>query len=405
MSPKFLWYIPNTVEPGHRGDDTTAGWGSVEYSTALAHAAEAHGWSGALLGTGWGRPDTFTVATALAARTTTFEPLIAVRPGYWQPAQFAGAAATLDQLSRGRALFNIVSGADDLGAYGDTTVEPARRYARTREFLYLLRRLWTEEDVTYSGEFFQVTGSTVAPRPYAAGGRTHPTLYFGGASPAAERVSAAEADVQLFWGEPHDGVARRIERLRALSGEVGRRHKPLEYGSPRWYVTPPRRRGRPPRRRSPPSPPPTEPPGQATRGRWDSGGSSTSPRGARSSTPASTRRRAGTGPPGRRPPGWSVHPATSPPPWRATASSASTTSFSPTPLTSRRSAGSATRCSPCCARGPGRARGAYGHRDSRRSGTPGKGSGTAASPRKADSRSGDGGDTVAASRSPIVRTS
>ncbi|MGJ5693618.1 LLM class flavin-dependent oxidoreductase [Streptomyces sp. B21-104] len=230
MSPKFLWYIPNTVEPGHRGDDTTAGWGSVEYSTALAHAAEAHGWSGALLGTGWGRPDTFTVATALAARTTTFEPLIAVRPGYWQPAQFAGAAATLDQLSRGRALFNIVSGADDVGAYGDTTVEPARRYARTREFLYLLRRLWTEEDVTYGGEFFQVTGSTVAPRPYAAGGRAHPTLYFGGASPAAERVSAAEADVQLFWGEPLDGVARRIERLRALSGEVGRRHKPLEYG-------------------------------------------------------------------------------------------------------------------------------------------------------------------------------
>lgn len=49
--------------------------------------------------------------------------------------------------------------------------------------------------------------------------------------------------------------------------------------------------------------------------------------------------------------------------------------------------------------------GAYGHRDSRRSGTPGKGSGTAASPRKADTRSGDGGDTVAASRSPIVRTS
>ncbi|MEF9914966.1 hypothetical protein OG810_02180 [Streptomyces sp. NBC_01693] len=61
MSPKFLWYIPNTVEPGHRGDDTTTGWGSIEYSTDLARTAEAHGWSGALLGTGWGRPDTFTV--------------------------------------------------------------------------------------------------------------------------------------------------------------------------------------------------------------------------------------------------------------------------------------------------------------------------------------------------------
>ena len=59
---EVLWYIPNTLEPGHRGDDTTTGWGSIEYSTDLARAAEEHGWSGALLGTGWGRPDTFTLA-------------------------------------------------------------------------------------------------------------------------------------------------------------------------------------------------------------------------------------------------------------------------------------------------------------------------------------------------------
>ena len=230
MSPEYLWYIPNTVEPGHRGDDTTAGWGSIEYSTELAHAVEEHGWGGALLGTGWGRPDTFTVATALAARTTTFKPLIAVRPGYWQPANFASAAATLDQLSRGRVLVNIVSGLDNPAAYGDTNVDPARRYARTREFLHLVRRLWTEEAVTFHGEHFQVTDSTVAPRPYAVGERKHPTLYFGGASAAAEEVSAAEADVQLFWGEPLDGIAERVDRLRTLSERLGRRHRPLEFG-------------------------------------------------------------------------------------------------------------------------------------------------------------------------------
>jgi alkanesulfonate monooxygenase len=230
MSLEFLWYIPNTVEPGHRGDDTTDGWGSIEYSTDLARTAERHGWGGALLGTGWGRPDTFTVATALAARTTTFKPLIAVRPGYWQPAQFAVAAATLDQLSRGRVLVNIVSGLDNLAAYGDIRSDPAQRYARTQEFMHLVRRLWTEEDVTFDGEHFQVSRSTVAPRPWATSTRAHPTLYFGGASEAAERVSAAEADVQLFWGEPLAGLAERIDRLRALSEQVGRRHKPLEFG-------------------------------------------------------------------------------------------------------------------------------------------------------------------------------
>ncbi|MEU1304828.1 LLM class flavin-dependent oxidoreductase [Streptomyces shenzhenensis] len=230
MSLEFLWYIPNTVEPGHRGDDTTTGWGSIEYSTDLARTAEAHGWGGALLGTGWGRPDTFTVATALAARTSTFKPLIAIRPGYWQPAHFAGAAATLDQLSRGRTLVNIVSGLDNPAAYGDTRNDPAQRYARTQEFLQLVRRLWTEEDVTFAGEHFRVSRSTVAPRPYATDGRPHPTLYFGGASEAAERVAAAEADVQLFWGEPLDGLAERIDRLKALSEQVGRRHQPLQFG-------------------------------------------------------------------------------------------------------------------------------------------------------------------------------
>ena len=230
MGSEYLWYIPNTVEPGHRGDDTTVGWGSIEFSTELARAAEEHGWGGALLGTGWGRPDTFTVATALAARTTTFQSLIAIRPGYWQPAQFASAAATLDQLSRGRVLVNIVSGLDNLAAYGDSKADPAQRYARTREFLHVLRRLWTEEAVTFSGEHFQVADSTVAPRPYTTADRSHPTLYFGGASEAAERVSAAEADVQLFWGEPLDGIAERIDRLKSLSEGVGRRHKPLEFG-------------------------------------------------------------------------------------------------------------------------------------------------------------------------------
>ena len=227
---EFLWYIPNTVEPGHRGDDTRDGWGSIEFSTDLARAAEEHGWGGALLGTGWGRPDTFTVATALAARTTTFKPLIAVRPGYWSPAHFASAAATLDQLSRGRVLVNIVSGLDNLAAYGDGNADPAQRYARTQEFLQLIRRLWTEEAVTFSGDHFQVAESTVAPRPYGTEERPHPTLYFGGASEAAERVSAAEADVQLFWGEPLAGLAERIDQLTSLSDRLGRRHKPLEFG-------------------------------------------------------------------------------------------------------------------------------------------------------------------------------
>ncbi|MGY0406686.1 LLM class flavin-dependent oxidoreductase, partial [Pseudoalteromonas sp. SYSU M81241] len=77
MSTEFLWYIPNQVQSGHRGDDMGVGHNSLDTLTAQALALERHGWAGALLGTGWGRPDCFTVGTALAARTTRFNPLIA----------------------------------------------------------------------------------------------------------------------------------------------------------------------------------------------------------------------------------------------------------------------------------------------------------------------------------------
>lgn len=227
MDRQFLWYLPNMIERGHRGDDTVDGWGSLDYSVELARAAERHGWAGALIGTGWGRPDSFVLATAIAARSTSFVPLVAARPGYWQPAQFATAAATLSRLTGGRVWVNVVTGRDSLAAYGDGEADYDRRYDRTGEFLRLVRRLWTEEDVTFTGDFFQVEHSTVVPRP--AGGQA-PRLYFGGASAAAEKVSATQADVQLFWGEPLEGIDARIARLRQLSGQLGRELPPLEFG-------------------------------------------------------------------------------------------------------------------------------------------------------------------------------
>lgn len=227
---EFLWYIPNDVKAGHRGDTATDNHNSLDILTSHARALEDHGWKGALLGTGWGRPDTFTVATALAVRTKTFEPLIAIRPGYWRPANFASAAATLDHLTGGRVRINIVSGQDNLAAYGDSEGDQAHRYARTKEFMRLVRRLWTEENVSFGGEHFGVTNSTVSPRIVVRGERRHPKLYFGGASEAAERVAATEADVQLFWGEPLDGVRDRIERLKELGQTLDRDLPPLEFG-------------------------------------------------------------------------------------------------------------------------------------------------------------------------------
>jgi alkanesulfonate monooxygenase len=226
MTLEFLWYVPNTVESGHRGDDSAEGWGTLDFSASIARTAEDHGFDGALIGAGWGRTDTFTLATAIAARTSRFKPLAAIRPGYWRPAPFACAGATLDQLSQGRLLVNIITGKDDHRAYGDFEEQPAGRYARTLEFMKLVKRLWTENDVTFKGEYFQVEHSTCLPRPYAGG---YPPLYFGGASPEAEVVAAEAADVQLMWGETLAMVEERIDRLERLSRSFDREH-PLQYG-------------------------------------------------------------------------------------------------------------------------------------------------------------------------------
>ena len=230
QAAEYLWYIPNQVSAGHRGDVADPTVNPLDTLTAQARALEQHGWTGALLGTGWGRPDCLTVGTALVARTDSFEPLVAIRPGYWTPAHFASAAATLDRLGGGRLRINIVSGKDAHEAYGDGEGDQASRYARTKEFMHLVRRLWTEENVTHHGDFYRVAASTVEPRIEARGSRHHPPLYFGGASPAAEAVAATEADVQLFWGEPRDALRDRIARLRTLSDTLGRTLSPLEFG-------------------------------------------------------------------------------------------------------------------------------------------------------------------------------
>lgn len=188
---EFLWYIPNQVNPGHRGDPTVDNHNSLDRLTEHARALEDNGWKGALIGTGWGRPDTFTLATALAARTTTFEPLIAIRPGYWRPAHLASAVATLDHLTGGRVRINIVSGKDNLAAYGDSEGDQDHRYDRTREFLRLVRRLWTEESVTYEGEHFRVAGSTVEPRIQPRGSAAIPSF-----------ISAALPRLPSVWPPP-----------------------------------------------------------------------------------------------------------------------------------------------------------------------------------------------------------
>lgn len=129
---RVLWYIPNDTRPGHRGDDTVVdNHNSLASLIDQAEALEQHGWKGALIGTGWGRPDTFTIASALATNTKTFEPLIAIAPA-------TGGLRTSPRPPRRSTISPVAA----LGSMSSPTRQPlrlwrqggdqAQRYARTR---------------------------------------------------------------------------------------------------------------------------------------------------------------------------------------------------------------------------------------------------------------------------------
>jgi len=192
------------------------------YLARFARAHEAAGFDRVLIGYGATGPDGFAVAAHVLYATSTLKVLIAHRPGFVAPTLVARKLATLDQLTGGgRVAIHHIPGGDELDQKRDGDFAGHdRRYARTAEFMTLLRReLTAAEPFDYDGEFYQVRGAYSSVRPPAAAGIP---LYFGGASAAAVGVGAEHADVYMLWGEPVAQVAERIARIRAEAARHGR---------------------------------------------------------------------------------------------------------------------------------------------------------------------------------------
>ena len=80
------------------------------YFKQIAQAADQLGYTGVLLPTGRSCEDPWLTAAALAAETTHLKFLVALRPGLMQPSVAARMTSTLDRLSGGRLLINVVAG-------------------------------------------------------------------------------------------------------------------------------------------------------------------------------------------------------------------------------------------------------------------------------------------------------
>lgn len=194
------------------------------YLVASARAHEAHratdgGFDRVLIGWHSNGPDGLQIAAHAAAHTEQVGFLVAHRPGFQAPTTAARAFATLDQLSGGRAAIHVISGGDDADQARDGDwLGKDDRYARTDEYVDILKRIWAaDEPVDHHGEYYRIAGASPAVRPT----RRIP-VYFGGASDAALRVAGRHADVYALWGETKAQVAEIVGRVRMEAAKHGR---------------------------------------------------------------------------------------------------------------------------------------------------------------------------------------
>lgn len=187
----------------------------------IVQAADRGGFDNVLLPSGYQLGiDSTAFAAAIATHTEQIHHLLAVRMGeMWLP-QLARQLASIDQFSGGRLNINIIS-SDIPGE----SLDSAPRYQRTREWMQTLRALLDRKPVDIDGEFVKL--QVEPPRASTVSGSC-PPFYFGGFSPAAKDVAAAEADVFLTWPDTVASVGGTVDEMTALAKE--RYDRELIYG-------------------------------------------------------------------------------------------------------------------------------------------------------------------------------
>ncbi|WP_308492090.1 LLM class flavin-dependent oxidoreductase [Microbacterium terrisoli] len=211
------------VAPFRREGEVDDTFSYIDHALLVAKASESAGFTGGLLPSFPSTDDPWAYASALLAGTGTYRFMVAYQPGFLHPLEVARASATYQQLSDGRLVFNVITGGGGPAQlwWGDR-VGHDDRYARTREFLDIIKGVWSGAPFTYDGRFFQTDRWALPPQ---LAGADFPELYFSGSSDAAIEAAGAHADFYLSWLEPRAQLAEKFDRVREKSAEAGRTPK------------------------------------------------------------------------------------------------------------------------------------------------------------------------------------
>ena len=197
----------------------------LEFFRTYVRALEEGGFDYTLLGYASNWSDSFIMASAVGQLTERIKPVVALRPNTTFPTVAEQKLSTLDQLTLGRAVVHLISGGNDAEQRRQGDYLPKdRRYARTSEYIDILRRSWTSEaPFDHEGEFYKFEG--FGPGFPTYGGEPIP-ISIGGQSDAAFEVGGAKADIFSFWGEPLEELTVEIERVNGIARAAGRTTPP-----------------------------------------------------------------------------------------------------------------------------------------------------------------------------------
>lgn len=220
MSLNMFWFLPTHGDGHYLGTEERARPVDYGYLQQIAQAADRIGFTGVLIPTGKSCEDAWLVAASMIPVTQRLKFLVALRPSVVSPTVAARQAATLDRLSNGRALFNLVTGSDPQELAGDGVfLDHTERYEASAEFTRVWRRLLEGETVTFEGKHVHVREAKLLFAPIQ---QPRPPLYFGGSSDVAQELAAEQVDLYLTWGEPPEQVKEKIDRVRARAAARGR---------------------------------------------------------------------------------------------------------------------------------------------------------------------------------------
>ncbi|MFD1836829.1 LLM class flavin-dependent oxidoreductase [Paracidovorax cattleyae] len=219
MSLEFIGYI-GTQHSSEIIDAPRSGL-DLAHVERTARAHEEGGFDRALVAFHSTSPESILVAQHAASVTKTLGFMVAHRPGFTQPTLAARQLATLDQITGGRSAVHIITGGNEFEMQQDGSfIDKDERYARTDEYLDVVRKVWTsDQPFDHEGRFYrhaQAFSHVRSPQ------RPHIPVYFGGASDAAIQVAGKHADVYALWGETHEQVRETVRRVREAAARHGR---------------------------------------------------------------------------------------------------------------------------------------------------------------------------------------